>query len=188
MSHNQPTNSRPNPLFQQDPTVCYSSLMIAAPIDFRTIFGPNGPPPPGLNCDGRNRDGGKCCNPLPYGETVCWSDPTLNLDYCEECIRNGQDDEPGANLIKTTVMERCAPIAETVYAQVLLSRMADAAAASTTPTASYEIMDANGEMCAHFVPVAPPSGEILSTILNSTEGAVRIERIERIEPEDPKDS
>ncbi len=145
-----------------------------APIDYRTAFGPNCPPPPGLTCDG-------CRKNLPYGETVCWSDASKDLDFCEQCIHDGQDDDPDANLVKTTVKERCQPRLDREVGMMLLSQMFQGPPPNVTrsdePSISYEMRDQEGGSLGTFEAFGPPSGELLSAVMQRY-GAVGMERQE----------
>jgi len=79
--------------------------------DFRTLC-PPGTSPPGLNCDG-------CRSKVPYGESVVYSDASKDTDYCMSCYDALSDKE---GLVKTTCMERCAPMAERIYGRLLLEK------------------------------------------------------------------
>tara|TARA_X000001036_G_scaffold11660_2_gene10175 strand:+ start:2976 stop:3419 length:444 start_codon:yes stop_codon:yes gene_type:complete len=145
--------------------------MNAAPIDFRTVFGP-GRTPPGLTCDG-------CRKELPYGETVCHSDPEKDTDFCEECFSGDLSMCYKLDLTKTTVMARCAPMAEMVLGTALLSQIFHGPPPNVT--ASYEMRDQEGESLGTFEAFGPPSGELLSAVMRKC-GAVGVER------QEPKDS
>jgi hypothetical protein len=79
--------------------------------DFRTVC-PPGTTPPGLNCDA-------CRSKVPYGESVVYSDASNDTDYCASCYYSLPDKE---DLVKTTCMERCAPMAERIYGRLLLEK------------------------------------------------------------------
>ena len=141
-----------------------SNNMNASPLLDLRLLGPNPYKLPNLNCDGCNKK-------LPYGETICWSDASKDKDFCEECIHHGQDDDPELNLIKTTVMERIAPIADKMLSEILISNF------QKSPSSTYELWDKDGESCGIVETVGTPSCEFINRVMKNS-NATRMERSE----------